>query len=48
MRRRERELLREHKQLEKTFGRDENFIESSRRLEIVRKKLNEVSLEKKF
>jgi len=42
MRKRQRELVREHKQLEKAFGRDENFIESSRRLEIAGKKLNEV------
>ena len=48
MRKRERELLREHKQLEKEFGKDENFIESSRRLEIARKKLNEIAKEKSF
>ena len=48
MRKRERELVREHKQLEKTFGKNENFIESSRRLKIARKKLYEVAKEKGF
>jgi len=48
LRKRERELLREHKQLEKEYGKDENFIESSRRFEIARKKLNEVEKEKGF
>jgi len=48
MRIRERELIREHKQLEKAFGKDENFIESSKRLKIAGKKLNEVAKEKGF
>ena len=48
MRKRERELLREHKQLEKEYGKDENFIESSRRLKIIRKKLNQIVEAKKF
>jgi len=43
MRKTERELVREHKQLEKAFGKDENFIEASKRLQIIRKKLNEVA-----
>ena len=48
MRKRERALIREHKQLEKEYGKDEEFIESSRRLEIARRKLNEVAKEKGF
>jgi len=48
MRKRERELLREHKQLEKEYGKDENFIESLRRLKIIRKKLNQIAEAKKF
>jgi len=48
MRKRETELVREHKQLEKAFGKDENFIESSKRLKIAGKKLNEVAREKGF
>jgi len=48
MRKRERELIREHKQLEKAFGKDENFIESSRRLKIAEKKLNEIAMDKGF
>ncbi len=48
MRKRERELVREHKQLEKALRKDENFIESSRRLKIAGKKLNEIALEKGF
>jgi len=48
MRKRERELLREHKQLEKEYGKDENSIESSRRLKIIRKKLNQIAEAKKF
>ncbi len=48
MRKRERELLREHKQLEKAFRNDDDFIESSIRLEIAGKKLNEVAKEKGF
>ena len=43
MRKTERELVCEHKQLEKAFGKDENFIEASKRLQIIRKKLNEVA-----
>ena len=43
MRKRERELLREHKKIKKAFGKDDaNVIESSRRLEIAGKKLNEI------
>lgn len=48
MRKRVRELIREHKLLEKAFGKDENFIESSRRLKIAQKKLNEIAKEKGF
>jgi len=48
MRKRERELVREHKQLEKALRKDENFFESSRRLKIAGKKLNEIALEKGF
>ena len=43
MRKRETELVREHKQLEKALRKDENFIESSRRLKIAGKKLNEIA-----
>ena len=42
MRKTESELVREHKQLEKAFGKDENFIEASKRLKIAGKKLDEV------
>jgi len=48
MRKRERELLREHKQLEKAFRNDDDFIEASIRLEIAGKKLNEIAKEKCF
>jgi len=48
MRKRERELLREHKLVEKAFRNDDDFIESSRRLKIVGKKLNEIAREKGF
>ena len=48
MRKRERELVCEHKQLEKEFGKDENFIESLRRFKIAQEKLNEIAREKGF
>ena len=48
MRKIERELLREHKQLEKAFRNDDDFIEASIRFEIAGKKLNEIAKEKCF
>ena len=49
MRKRERALIREHKQLEKEFGYDNtNVIESAKRLENAREKLNNIAREKGF
>ena len=48
MRKRERELVRAHKLLEKEFGKDENLREISIKLENARKKLNDIAREKGF